>query len=109
VGQENARLFVRFYWSVMDADRNAFPRRRQKKVLLKSEIVPYVYKNKVERLDHSCRPISMENFEALDYHLQIKIAKFHGSWRFQAMVECYENIKKDRKDQNRLNEHLTFY
>ena len=56
----------------MDADRNAFPRRRQKKVLgemLKNEIVPYVYKNKVERLDHSCRSTSMENFEALDYHL----------------------------------------
>ena len=96
----------------MDADRNAFPRRRQKKVLgemLKSEIVPYVYKNKVERLDHSCRSTSMENFEALDYHLQIKIAKFHGSWRFQAMVECYKNIKEERKDKNRLNEHLTFY
>ena len=44
-------------------DRNAFPRRRQKKVLgemLKSEIVPYVYKNKVEPLDHSCRLTSME-------------------------------------------------
>ena len=96
----------------MDADRNAFPRRRQKKVLgemLKNEIVPYVYKNKVERLDHSCRSTSMENFEALDYHLQIKIAKFHGSWRFQAMVECHENIKEDQKDRNRLNEHLTFY
>ena len=77
--------------------------------MLKSEIVRYVYKKKVERLDHSCRSTSMENFEALDYHLQIKIAKFHGSWRFQAMVECYKNIKEDRKDKNRLNEHLTFY
>ena len=30
-------------------------------------------------------------------------------WRFQAIVEWYKNIKEDRKDKIRLNEHLTFY
>ena len=99
--QEGARVFTRFYWAVMIDDENAFRFRGQKKIMgkiLAKVLIPFIYKNRVECLDETRWPITMEDFEGLDYHLPIEFPKIHASRQWRAIAQCYNNMKQARSE-----------
>ena len=76
--QEGAHVFTRFYWAVMIDNENAFRFRLQKKIMgkmLAKVLIPFVYKNQVKCLDETRWPITMEDFEALDYRLAFQVSQ----------------------------------
>lgn len=73
---------------------NGYRHRRQKNIMGKmmaKVLIPFINKNRVECSDESRWPITMKNFEGLDYHLPIKFPRIH---QWQAIAQCYNNIKQ---------------
>ena len=60
--------------------------------ILAKVLIPFIYKNRVECLDETRWPITMEDFEALDYHLPIEFPKIHASRQWRAIAQCYNNM-----------------
>ena len=99
--QEGAHVFTRFYLAVMIGDENAFRFRWQEKIMgkmLAKVLIPFIYKNRVECMDETRWSITMEDFEALDYHLPIKFPKNHASRQWRVLAQCYNDIKQARSE-----------
>ena len=99
--QEGARLFTRFYWSIMINEENAFRHRHQNRDLRKMlvrELIPFIFNNMTEFPFESLWPITGEQFEALDHDLAIKFPKVHAGRRWQAIIQRYNHTKQARSE-----------
>ena len=96
--RDGAHAFTHFYWGTMVDQENAFPHRRQKRVLgkmLAKVLIPVIYKNRVWCLEESLWPISFAEFVGLNEQLATKFPEIHSGRKWQAIINYYEQIRQE--------------